>query len=162
MLISAKCYKRRLGFSKCSYCRQQHSSNSCQTVTDPSERKQILRRTGRCFVCLRKHHTSRECRSTLKCTHCNGRHHVSICTAASTQNPPSTTKGNARGEDHQRRIVRQSQPSSATNQGTPSVPTPTTTALQCATTKVPILLQTACVHVFNPANPAMSLDRMSD
>ena len=90
---------------KCSYCRQQHSSNSCQTVTDPSERKQILRRTGRCFVCLRKHHTSRECCSTLKCTHCNGRHHVSICTAASTQGPPSTTAGNARGEDHQRRIV---------------------------------------------------------
>ena len=53
---------------KCSYCRQQHSSNSCQSVTDPSERKQILRRIGRCFVCLRKHHTSRECRSTLKCT----------------------------------------------------------------------------------------------
>ena len=83
---------------------------------------------------------------------------MSICTAASTQGPLSTTAGNARGEDHQRWIVRQSEPSSATNQGTPSVPTPTTTALQCATAKVPILLQTACMHVFNPANPAMSLD----
>ena len=70
---------------KCSYYRQQHSSNSCKSVTDPSERKQILRRTGRCFVCLRKHHTSRECRSTLKCTRCNGRHHVSICVAAQGQ-----------------------------------------------------------------------------
>jgi len=29
---------------KCSYCRQQHSSVSCRTVTDPTERKQILKR----------------------------------------------------------------------------------------------------------------------
>ena len=64
---------------KCSYCRQQHSSVSCRTVTDPTERKQILRKTGRCFVCLRRYHTSRECRSTLKCTSCGGRHHISIC-----------------------------------------------------------------------------------
>ena len=34
----------------------------------------------------------------------------------------------------------------------------TTTALQCATAKVPVLLLTVCVHVFNPANPAKSLD----
>ena len=54
--------------------------------------------------------------------------------------------------------MQQGQPLSATNQGTPSVPTPTTTALQCATAKVPVLLQTACVHVFNPVNPVMSLD----
>jgi len=35
---------------KCSYCQQQHSSISCRTVTDPTERKQILRKAGRCFV----------------------------------------------------------------------------------------------------------------
>ena len=64
---------------KCSYCRQQHSSISCRTVTDPNERKQILRKAGRCFVCLRRHHTSRDCRSTLRCTGCGGRHHTSIC-----------------------------------------------------------------------------------
>ena len=37
---------------KCSYCRQQHSSVSCRTVTDPAERKQILRKAGRCYICL--------------------------------------------------------------------------------------------------------------
>jgi len=75
---------------KCSYCREQHSSNACKSITDPSERKQILRRSGRCFVCLRKHHTSRECRSSLKCNKCNGRHHVSICVAVPTQGSSST------------------------------------------------------------------------
>ena len=54
--------------------------------------------------------------------------------------------------------MQQSQPQSKTNQGTPSVTAPTTTALQYATAKVPVLLLTVCVHVFNPANPAMSLD----
>ena len=39
---------------KCSCCHQSHTSSTCRTVTDASERKQILRRTGRCFVCLRK------------------------------------------------------------------------------------------------------------
>ena len=64
---------------KCSYCRQPHTSNSCRPVVDTAERKQILRRPGRCFICLRKNHTSHECRSTIMCSKCNGRHHVSIC-----------------------------------------------------------------------------------
>jgi len=40
---------------KCSYCQNQHSSVLCKTVTDPLELKQILRKAGRCFVCLRRH-----------------------------------------------------------------------------------------------------------
>ena len=36
--------------AKCSYCRHQHPSVSCKTVIDPAERKQILRKAGRCFV----------------------------------------------------------------------------------------------------------------
>ena len=72
---------------KCSYCRQPHSSSTCQMVTDPAERKQILKKKGRCFICLRKFHTSHECRSSLKCSSCRGRHHVSICPGRSAQNP---------------------------------------------------------------------------
>ena len=132
---------------KCSYCRQQHSSNSCKSVTDPSERKQILRRTGRCFVCLRKHHTSQECRSTLKCTRCNGRHHVSICVAAQGQ-ASSVATTNTNNDDRQRQATEQQQPLSTTNQNTP-----TTTALQCTNAKVPVLLQTARARVFKVGSP---------
>jgi len=46
------------GSLKCSYCHQAHSSSACRTVTDGAERKQILRRTGRCFVCLQKNYIS--------------------------------------------------------------------------------------------------------
>ena len=69
----------------CSFCRQPHPSHSCQTVTDVIERKRILKTSGRCYVCLRKYHMSRDCRSNSRCTKCNGRHHVSICTGGSSQ-----------------------------------------------------------------------------
>ena len=58
------------GSPKCSYCHQPHSSSTCRTVTNVLERKQILRRTGRCFVCLQKNHMSGECHSMAKCNKC--------------------------------------------------------------------------------------------
>lgn len=76
---------------KCSYCHQAYTSNSCKTVIDAAERKHILRRSGRCFVCLRKNHLSRDCRSTIKCTKCNGRHHVSICGGRQTSSDANPT-----------------------------------------------------------------------
>jgi len=62
---NATLYSSDSSVPKCSYCRQQHSSISFRTVTDPNERKRILRKARRCFVCLRRHHTSRDCRSAL-------------------------------------------------------------------------------------------------
>ena len=59
--------------SYCSCC-QAHTSNSCKTVVNAAKRKHVLRRSGSCFVYLRKNHLSRDCRSTIKCTRCNGRH----------------------------------------------------------------------------------------
>ena len=38
----------------CSYCDQSHSSSSCQTITDLGRRKQILMKSGWCFVCLKE------------------------------------------------------------------------------------------------------------
>ena len=64
---------------KCSYCRRSRSSSSCTVVTDVMQRKNILKKDGRCFVCLKRHHLSRDCRSPIKCACCNGQHHTSIC-----------------------------------------------------------------------------------
>ena len=61
-----------LSSDACSYCDQGHSSSSCTTVTDINSRKQILKKSGRCFNCLRRHHMSRDCRSATRCQHCNG------------------------------------------------------------------------------------------
>ena len=57
---------------QCCYCSQPHLSSACEVIVDPSERKRILMKAGRCFVCLRKYHRSRECRSIMKCSKCNG------------------------------------------------------------------------------------------
>ena len=49
----------------CSYCQQAHSSNSCEIVTHPTARRQILQKGGRCFLCLRRSHLSCDCHSPL-------------------------------------------------------------------------------------------------
>ena len=64
---------------QCCFCSQPHLFSACEVIEDPTERKRILMKAGRCFVCLRKFHRSRECRSTMKCSKSNGRHHVSLC-----------------------------------------------------------------------------------
>ena len=140
--------------ARCSYCRNQHSSVSCKTVTDPAERKQILKKAGRCFVCLRRHHTSRDCRSTLKCTNCGGRHHTSICKGGVVQDGAKTSVGR-----------QDTGGTTATNQpqqvrrGNRIDNTPTTTAtLQSSTATVPVLLQTAQVPVFKPGDPATTMN----
>ncbi|XP_015754315.1 PREDICTED: uncharacterized protein LOC107333964 [Acropora digitifera] len=49
------------------------------TVTEPKARRTILRRDGKCFVCLKGGHISTNCQSRAKCFNCEGRLHVTIC-----------------------------------------------------------------------------------
>lgn len=63
----------------CSFCKNSHPSVKCPNVTDPKERKNILKRQGRCFVCLKKGHLSRDCKSNIQCFVCKQRHHASVC-----------------------------------------------------------------------------------
>ena len=64
----------------CTCCRGKHPSFDCHIVTNLQERKNILRKTGRCFLCLRcGSHISSDCKSSVKCHICNGHHHVSLC-----------------------------------------------------------------------------------
>ncbi len=75
----------------CCYCKQSHSASTCPTVTDPKLRKQFLRREGRCYVCLKRKHLSRDCRS-VKCNRCNGRQHTSVCHKATSPSPSSNRR----------------------------------------------------------------------
>ena len=62
----------------CCYCGQPHFPTSCSIITDIEARKQSLRKSGRCFSCLRKGHLSRNCRNANRCRACGGCHHTSI------------------------------------------------------------------------------------
>jgi len=63
----------------CVYCYEGHPSELCGKVTDVSKRKELLRKFGRCYICLRRNHIASQCRSKTCCTVCKERHHVSIC-----------------------------------------------------------------------------------
>jgi len=38
----------------CTNCKQPHSCNSCETVSNAQARRDVLKKTGRCYVCLRR------------------------------------------------------------------------------------------------------------
>ena len=63
----------------CCYCSNSHKSANCHNVSSASARKQILKRAGWCFVCLKRGHLSRECQSAGRCRLCKGHPHSSIC-----------------------------------------------------------------------------------
>ena len=89
----------------CVYCSRDHTSSSCSTTTDVIARREILCKSGRCYTCLKKHHLSKDCRSKLKCGHCRGRYHITICSHNAEQvssrpnsSPVATTSGRSDGQ----------------------------------------------------------------
>ena len=132
----------------CYYCGEQHLSTSCRKVTNPEARKQILLKAGRCFVCLRKGHVSRDCRSPLKCTTCHGRHHVTICDRARRPSPASSDPSMSSHQSQQPRT-----PTSAVNR--PG--TNTSTLSMYVDARTPVLLQTATTMVYKKSRPAVPL-----
>ena len=41
---------------KCIFCKSEHWSDTCNTVTDPITRKEFLQNNNLCFQCLKKDH----------------------------------------------------------------------------------------------------------
>lgn len=155
--------------SKCAYCRQSHSSLSCTTIIDVSQWKAILKRTGRCYVCLKRHHLSRDCCSAVKCACCNGRHHTSICkdsnsiqssrnsgnsTHHSTHSQSNAAIGQGTSANIQQPANRQALQSPVSQSSMTGSPTSTTTTeLYCVNANTPVLLQTAQVYIHKPYHP---------
>ena len=63
----------------CGCCNGGHSHNDCTIVESVEERRQLLRKYSRCFVCACKGHISRTCKSKLTCSISKAKHRVSIC-----------------------------------------------------------------------------------
>ena len=53
--------------SHCVCCGQAHLSSSCTVVTEVSAKREVLCRSGRCYICLKKHHIIRDCCSKTNC-----------------------------------------------------------------------------------------------
>ncbi len=125
----------------CTYCRGAHPSRDCTTVTTPAARQDILRKTGRCFVCLRKDHISPNCKSSVKCYSCKGRHHVSICKGKKPPSDPHKEQKQAGGKKPP-----------AASEGTGSGGQSDSTVCYTTTSNC-VLLQTARATIYNPDNP---------
>ena len=63
----------------CAFCRGDHLHEKCTKVVDIEKRKELIKRYGRCFKCMKKGHKAHDCRVRIKCANCNGGHHTSIC-----------------------------------------------------------------------------------
>ena len=115
--------------SHCVYCGQAHLSSSCTMVTEVSAKREVLRRSGRCYICLKKHHISRDCCSKANCSNCQGHHHTSICPRNSQSlNNTYTIPLGAQSSSNQ-----------------------TSTNMVNVGTWAPVLIQTARLHLCNPS-----------
>ena len=133
----------------CSFCGQSHFSVNCETVSDVGERKQSLRKSGRCFVCLRKGHLGKDCRSSKNCHSCGGRHHASICFKGKHhQQRPSNLTGS------QQLGLNASNGSTSNAGGSPQ-----TSLSLFVSIKVSMLLQTACAKVRAPGKLAPVIEK---
>lgn len=151
------------GNPRCCYCRQLHSSVSCKTVTDVVQRKSMLKKAGRCFVCLKRHHVSRDCCSPVSCALCNRCHHTSICigNVSSHANQPTNNQpapansniptGSFTPRTNQTTATPPSTPQASTS-AAPHTPT-TTTGLYCVNVNTPVLLQTAQAYIYKLGDP---------
>ena len=133
------------GQSGCCYCRgEDHGPVNCVRVPLVDDRKRIIREQGRCFVCLRPGHVSRNCRSSSQCGNCNGRHHTSICLKCNSTKPPIDTQHTPKRMDTNSKSL---DPKTIPFQ-------PSSTAMTCNVGRGDIvLLQTACTVAFNVNEP---------
>ncbi|GFV16453.1 hypothetical protein TNCV_1525991 [Trichonephila clavipes] len=63
---------------KCLYCNKGHELDACRSFS-ASEKREILRKKGCCYLCLSPGHRAMECVKREWCPICNGSHHFSIC-----------------------------------------------------------------------------------
>ena len=64
---------------QCVYCKEMRYSSACDKIKDVQQRKLILQRDGRWFLCIKTGHRIKKCQSPRKYRNCRQSHHQSIC-----------------------------------------------------------------------------------
>ena len=78
-LLSSTDKKSHRYVSICAFCDGEHPSHKCNVVSNHRARRDIVKRKGKCYVCLRSGHIARKCNSQTNCFRCRGRHHTTLC-----------------------------------------------------------------------------------
>ncbi|XP_064462067.1 uncharacterized protein LOC135372371 [Ornithodoros turicata] len=66
----------------CVLCKsKEHSLEACTAPLSAADKRSLLRREGRCFLCGKQSHLSKDCRVCyrLRCQNCNRRHLTQLC-----------------------------------------------------------------------------------
>ena len=63
-----------------------HPPSQCQKVTNIKSRYDILKKYGKCFVCLKSGHIAKYCPSNYICRKCHGKHNISVCIKDNSSN----------------------------------------------------------------------------
>ena len=61
---------------KCVYCSENHRPSQCKKVTNRQSQIDILKRSYRCFLCLKSGHTLKTCSAKYIRRKCNGKHYL--------------------------------------------------------------------------------------
>ena len=123
----------------CVYCKRQHSSNSCDVVTNPQDCLAIVKRNNLCFNCLARYKVT-QCNSKFRCRVCKRKHHTSLCTSSSQPSAPSGTSEPPKSDkDDSKKTLVSFTPATQNS----SVPHPPVQATSC-------LLKTAIAIISTP------------
>ena len=140
---------------KCPYCNQDHSASACSAYSTVESRLDLLRKNGRCFICLKPRHLSKDCTLPYNCHKCGLRHHISVCSKTPGTSSSAATSGTRLLESQ-----KQSASSSPKNSAVPTPPSATSQLDSSATftgCSLPnknghpkVILQTAVAQMTNP------------
>ncbi|GFY46040.1 uncharacterized protein TNIN_17911, partial [Trichonephila inaurata madagascariensis] len=64
--------------NNCIFCKSTHNSEQCLSVSI-DDKKDILRKQARCFLCLQKNHRIKDCKKKEFCDICNHKHNRALC-----------------------------------------------------------------------------------
>lgn len=84
---------------ECIFCKSSHESQNCESARKLTldERKEIAKKEGSCFNCLRRGHFSQKCRVKTRCDWCANRHVLLMCPGIFRKENVSVNKTNNNG-----------------------------------------------------------------
>ncbi|XP_046864649.1 uncharacterized protein LOC124459172 [Xenia sp. Carnegie-2017] len=75
---------------RCAFCLGCHRHEECEKIKSIEERKNIIKKYGRCYICLEKGHKARDCDNNIKCSICKKNHHKALCDSGKESKPQGT------------------------------------------------------------------------
>ena len=104
LVVNSKSRDSKQRKFSCVFCDKNHKPQHCRIVTNLDARKLILKDKNRCFKCLRTGHSSKKCRSQIKCYNCDEHHHLAMCDAPKSKNDKSKPSDQSDEEAHEMHV----------------------------------------------------------